>query len=285
MYTCGMSEKSHNDREDNPPLRFELVQADDYGKYLLHAKKEIVFILRAMCDKGVLITVYFNQGNDFLLTTLLAVSADGGSMLLDPGSNAEMNRKALESDKLIFTAMHDKVKIQFTVKHLASTEFKGREAFRAAVPGELLRLQRREFYRLTTPVANPLRCVIPLRLADGSRTTIETTVVDISGGGLAVITPPPGGRRIRNRPPVRELPHRAAGSRHGAGHAARAQHLRVHPAQWREEQALGLPVHRLARPHADADPALHHPRRAGTQGQGNRHAVGRAPAPPPSRAD
>lgn len=193
MYTCGMSEKSHNDREDNPPLRFELVQADDYGKYLLHAKKEIVFILRAMCDKGVLITVYFNQGNDFLLTTLLAVSADGGSMLLDPGSNAEMNRKALESDKLIFTAMHDKVKIQFTVKHLASTEFKGREAFRAAVPGELLRLQRREFYRLTTPVANPLRCVIPLRLADGSRTTIETTVVDISGGGLAVITPPPEG--------------------------------------------------------------------------------------------
>lgn len=193
-----MSVNKHNDRgesedRDNPPLRFELVQADDYSKYLLHSKKEILFILRAMCDKGVLITVYFNQGNDFLLTTLLSVSADGNSMLLDPGSNTEMNRKALESDKLIFTAMHDKVKIQFTVKHLASTEFKGREALRAAVPGELLRLQRREFYRLTTPVANPLRCVIPVKLADGTRTTIETTVVDISGGGLAVITPPPEG--------------------------------------------------------------------------------------------
>lgn len=188
-----MSEKNHNDREDDPPLRFELVQADDYSKYLLHSKKEILFILRAMCDKGVLITVYFNQGNDFLLTTLLAVSADGNSMLLDPGSNAEMNRKALESDKLIFTAMHDKVKIQFNVKRLAKAEHEGREAFRAAIPDELLRLQRREFYRLTAPIAHPIRCVIPLKLADGSRTTIETTVIDISGGGLAVITPPPEG--------------------------------------------------------------------------------------------
>lgn len=189
-----MSDAAQNDpREESPQLRFELMQADDYGKYLLHSKKEILFILRAMCEKGSLITVYFNQGNDFLLTTLLAVAADGSAMLLDPGSNAEMNRKALASEKLTFIATHEKVKIQFTVKRLSSTEYRGREAFRAAIPDELLRLQRREFYRLTTPVAHPLRCAIPVRLADGTKTTFETTVVDISGGGLAVVTPPPEG--------------------------------------------------------------------------------------------
>ena len=96
--------------EDHPQLRFELMQADDYSKYLLHSKKEIVFLLRAMRDRGALITVYFNQGNDFLLTTLLSVSADGGAMLLDHGSNAEMNRKALASEKLTFIATHDRVK-------------------------------------------------------------------------------------------------------------------------------------------------------------------------------
>jgi c-di-GMP-binding flagellar brake protein YcgR len=190
-----MSDKNQNDQmakedREGPPPRFELMQADDYGRYLLHSKKEILFILRAMREKGALITVYFNQGNDFLLTTLLSVSADGSSMLLDPGSNAEMNRKALASDKLIFVATHDKVKIQFTVKQLAQAEFGGREAFRAAIPTEMLRLQRREFYRLTTPVANPLRCIIPVKLADGSRTTVEATVLDISGGGLAVMVPP-----------------------------------------------------------------------------------------------
>jgi len=178
--------------EEHPQLRFELMQADDYGKYLLHSKKEIVFLLRAMRDSGVMITVYFNQGSDFLLTTLLSVSAEGNSLLLDPGSNAEMNRKALASEKLVFIATHDKVKIQFTVKHLAKTEYEGREAFRAAIPDELLRLQRREYYRLTAPIAHPLRCTIPLKLADGSRSTIETTVIDISGGGLGVMVPPEG---------------------------------------------------------------------------------------------
>ncbi len=184
------SEKSHP--EEDPQLRFELMQADDYGKYLLHSRKEILFILRAMREKGDMVTVYFNQGNDFLLTTLLDISADGGTMLLDPGSNAEMNRKALQSDKLVFIAAHDKVKIQFTVRRLNATEYRGREAFRASVPDEMLRLQRREYYRLTAPVAHPLRCAIPVKLADGSRTTVETTVIDISGGGLAVMAPPEG---------------------------------------------------------------------------------------------
>jgi c-di-GMP-binding flagellar brake protein YcgR len=166
------------------------MQADDFGKYLLHSKKEILFILRAMRDKGDLITVYFNQGTDFLLTTLLDV--DEGGILLDPGSNADMNSRALASDKLVFIATHDKVKIQFSVRHLARTKFEGREAFRAAVPDEMLRLQRREFYRLTAPIAHPLRCFIPVKLADGTRTTLETTVIDISGGGLAVMAPPEG---------------------------------------------------------------------------------------------
>lgn len=186
------NDTEQGEREENPQVRFELMQADDYSKYLLHSKKEIVFILRAMRDKGSLITVYFNQGNDFFLTTLLSVSADSNAMLLDPGSNAEMNGKALASEKLIFIATHEKVKIQFTARRLTRTEFEGREAFRAAIPDELLRLQRREFYRLTAPIAHPLRCSIPVKLADGTQSIIESTVVDISGGGLGVLVPPEG---------------------------------------------------------------------------------------------
>jgi c-di-GMP-binding flagellar brake protein YcgR len=178
-------------REDSPPLKFELMQADDYGKYLLQSRKEILFILRALQERGALITVYFNQGSDFLLTTLLAVEGED-ALVFDPGSSAEMNRKALAADKLIFITSHDKVKIQFTVSRLEKTRHEGREAFRTAVPETLLRLQRREYYRLTAPVGQPLKCLIPLRLADGSRTTVETTVIDISGGGLAVMAPPEG---------------------------------------------------------------------------------------------
>lgn len=176
--------------EDSPLLKFELMQSDDYSKYLLHSRKEVLFILRALCDKGALITVYFNQGADFLLTSLIEVG--DGALLFDPGGSSEMNRKALASDKLVFITSHDKVKIQFTLNRLEMAQRGGRDVFRSAVPEQLLRLQRREYYRLTAPVANPLKCSIPLRLADGSQTQVATTVIDISGGGLAMMAPPEG---------------------------------------------------------------------------------------------
>ncbi len=169
------------------PLRYEAVTADDYSKYLLHAKKEILFILRAMRDKGDLITVYFNQGKDFLLTALLDVTEAG--MLLDPGSNTEMNRRALESDKLTFIATHERVKIQFSVLGIQPAQYQGREAFRAALPAELLRLQRREFFRLATPIIHPIICVVPYKKANGAAEALEAVVTDISGGGVALVLP------------------------------------------------------------------------------------------------
>ncbi|HMM55192.1 MAG TPA: flagellar brake protein [Candidatus Desulfobacillus sp.] len=185
-----MSEDEANGRDEDQ--RIELLQADDYSRYLLHARKEILFILRRMQEKGDLVTAYFNHGGDFFLTVLLDIAADGESMLIDPGGSAETRRKALEAERLVFAASHDKVKIQFSAPRLVRAEFAGREAFRARVPQEMLRLQRREFYRLTTPLVHPLRCVIPLRPAGSSRPSIEATVIDISGGGLAVMTPPEG---------------------------------------------------------------------------------------------
>jgi c-di-GMP-binding flagellar brake protein YcgR len=172
------------------PPKFELTEADDYGKYLLYSKTEIVFILRALQKKGSLISVYFNQGNDFLLTSVLAV--DDSGITLDLGSDAQTNRKALASAKLIFVSSHERVKIQFSTTQLVEARHEGRPAFRTPLPESLLRLQRREYYRLTTPIANPLKCLVPVPREDGSQRTVEVNVMDISGGGVAVVVPPEG---------------------------------------------------------------------------------------------
>lgn len=187
-----MTDQANESPQEETPLKFELMQADNYSKYLLHSRTEILFLMRALLDKGSLITVYFNQGNDFLLTSIVAVTGDSGHIVLDYGSDEEMNRKALASDKLVCITTHEKVKIQFILRHLEKVKFQGRESFRATLPDTLLRLQRREYYRLTTPVARPLKCVIPVTLSDGSTSKVEANVVDISGGGVAVMAPPTG---------------------------------------------------------------------------------------------
>lgn len=162
----------------------------DYTKYLLHSKSEILFVLRALHADSDRITVYFNEGKDFLLTTLIAV--DDGGVTIDYGSSGEMNRRALTAEKLFCVASHDRVRVQFLLRGVARVDFQGSPAFRAALPETVLRLQRREYYRLTTPVARPLKCQIPIPQADGKTVTVEVNVLDISGGGLAMMAPPEG---------------------------------------------------------------------------------------------
>ena len=175
--------------EQTPP-RFELEQNNDYSKFLLYSKSEIVFVLRSLIQKGAMVTVYFDQGKSFLLTSLLALTQDNSEFILDIGSDHEMNSKALETDKLIFTTSIDKVKIQFSINKLSGTTYDGRPAFCGALPETLLRLQRREYFRLSTPIASPIKCIIPMKRADGSALTVEAPLLDISGGGVGLMVHP-----------------------------------------------------------------------------------------------
>ena len=170
--------------------QFELEQSDEYSKYLLYSKPEILAVLRSLIQKGAMITVYFDQGNSFLLTSLLTLNADNRELIFDMGSNDEMNRRALLAKKLIFTAIIDKVKVQFSLDKLSSTQNEGRQAFLGALPEKLLRLQRREYFRLSTPIATPIKLCTTLRREDGSIQFVEVPLMDISGGGIGLMVTP-----------------------------------------------------------------------------------------------
>ena len=163
---------------------------DEFARFTVHSKTEIRYILNAMRESNSLVTVHFDHGNHFLLTSVVSVSDSGNDLILDCGSNAEMNKRVLQTDKLNCSSVHDKVKIQFTLHGVDPTKFDGRQALLADLPVTLIRLQRRDFYRMTTPVGNPLKCQIPIPLPDGGKRTIEATVADIGAGGLALVLPP-----------------------------------------------------------------------------------------------
>lgn len=177
------------DSEPSPAV-FELEQSDAYSRFLLYSKSEILAILRTLMQKGSMITVYFDQGRSFLLTSIITLSADNRAFVLDVGSDEAMNRKALLADHLIFTTMVDKVKVQFSLDKLSPTQSDGRPAFLARMPETVLRLQRREFFRLSTPVANPVTMSTALRCPDASRLAIELPLTDISGGGVGLLVTP-----------------------------------------------------------------------------------------------
>lgn len=173
-----------------PPLRFELMQADDYARYFLTRKAEIVFALRALLKAHSIVSAYVDDSADFMLTALLEIGDD--RLVLDCATDEAMNRRALSSRRIVLLTSHDRVKIQFALPGLTRIDFEGRPAFAAPLPERLLRLQRREYFRLTASADRPLRCSIGLPMASGGVRTVDAHVIDLSAGGVAILAPPEG---------------------------------------------------------------------------------------------
>lgn len=173
-----------------PQPRFELLQADDFSQYLLRERREIAFVLRQLAAKRSMITAYFGDSHDFLISSIVAVSPNERQVFLDLGMQEEDIAGALLAKELLCVTQLDKVKIQFALAGFERTTHDGFPALLAPLPDILLRLQRREYYRLTAPSSDTLVCQIPSPAA--GRSTIDVNIVDISGGGVAVVAPPNG---------------------------------------------------------------------------------------------
>jgi len=163
------------------------IGADDASKYLVESGKEVAYILRAIMQKGERVTAHFNHGNDLILTAIIDVSMEDG-VVLDYGASEALNRKLLGASKIIFITSQDKVRVQFTASDVEKITYEGRPAFRISLPDSLIKLQRREYFRLTTPISKPLACTFPLESGDNA----SLTIVDISIGGVGVMNPPKG---------------------------------------------------------------------------------------------
>jgi c-di-GMP-binding flagellar brake protein YcgR len=172
------------------PLRFEIEQPKEYDQYLLYSRAEIAAILRALMQKRALVSAYFNNNRSFLLTAVLAVDMAADTLVLDCGRESGTNHQALLAKQLLLTAAIDKVKVQFTLGKLSETQHAGLPAFSAALPDKLLRLQRRECFRLSTPITKPVKCIAMIKRADGSTFLLEASLLDISGGGIGLMAPP-----------------------------------------------------------------------------------------------
>ena len=198
--------------------RVELIHADDEARYLLSDRREIAAILRQLIEAHALLSARLRPGTDTFITAILGVAEDGESLVIDASRDDAINARiiagaegpaagdpeaqgegldedvaAQDSSQAVVldcVTQLDRVRIQFGLKSLQLTSSEGSAAFRAALPQQLLRLQRREFYRLQAPVTQSLTCTLPLRHTDGVVRNADLRVLDISGGGVAIAVPP-----------------------------------------------------------------------------------------------
>lgn len=162
------------------------VNSDKLAQYTLTSPLEIAHHLRRIVLANQMVTVFSNQGKSFILSRILAVDSKQDLLIFDMGSNPDMNRLLLKSDRHVFVCTPEGVKTQFAVGRVREINYEGRAALATAIPIELIKLQRREYFRIQTPIASPISC--HMHDFDGGKGLI-LPVYDISLGGVSLILP------------------------------------------------------------------------------------------------
>jgi len=123
-------------------------------RFFLLGQMEIVSVLNELVHHREPVTVYFNGGRDFMLTTLLEVRADG--LIFDPSGDLKANNRLPLSTTGVFVARLNGIRVQFSTKQAQVFSWGGSDAFWVPLPERVVRLQRRESYRILLPVAKPI---------------------------------------------------------------------------------------------------------------------------------
>lgn len=163
-------------------MKIELLTSEDANRYLVHHRGDIERILRDIMQDKAIVAAYGENGKDFLLTSIIAVDTKEDAVYLGYGPDEKLNVQLLASNNATFATTHEHVRVQFSCNHVERARHGSTPAFRIAIPSELLRMQRREYYRLVTSVINPVKCMIN---TDGGM--LESLVVDISIGGVGIL--------------------------------------------------------------------------------------------------
>ena len=161
-------------------------RSEDWHDFEVGSRKEIIALLRAIGDNRQLVRMLIDGESEVAFSSILDVDADANSVILDCSINDEQNRRLLAAGAVLLETMLDKIRILFSTENIEACRHEDGPALRIALPASLIRLQRREYYRTTTPLGNPVRVYItlPAELGGGNG---AFPLADISCGGISIL--------------------------------------------------------------------------------------------------
>lgn len=161
-------------------------ELEQWHDYEVGSRREIVALLRQIAEKHQLVRLLIKGESDVCVTSLLEVDPDDDFILLDRSISRDQNTRIVAAPKVLCETMLDKIRILFRLENLTPATWQGGGALRAPLPATLIRLQRRDYYRMETPVTNPVRVTMPLPADLGAGMAIFP-LHDISCGGVALL--------------------------------------------------------------------------------------------------
>lgn len=158
-----------------------LLDVNDVGPYLIHSYREIIALMRRLSSHREQVRMIFSHGEEALATSVLLASESG--VVVSSAYDPDLTARILACNNISFDTALDKVRIVFFARSIRACTYENQPALHIDLPDSIVRLQRREFYRVMTS-----RCAIQIEQPNGHGPyPIGFTVQNVSAGGIALI--------------------------------------------------------------------------------------------------
>lgn len=171
-----------------PSSQHDLSPADHdklLAPYTLNSRAEILFQLHAIQKRKLLVNLDLTGSRQIVVTSVLAINEANNTLILDSARGDALNHELMSGKGAEFIAQIDGVSITFATGPVTLCDFEKLPALRMDIPRSLIRLQRREHFRVPMPIAHPVKCIVASTL-EAEPEPITAHIMDISGGGVAI---------------------------------------------------------------------------------------------------
>jgi c-di-GMP-binding flagellar brake protein YcgR len=166
---------------ENPPRLHERGLATDF---VVDTRVGIENLLQAIVHAKRPARVTCRTTSDRATVRLLEIDSRRRRLIFVPLSASEMHGWLSDAREIVFSTDHDGVPIEFTCERPSRTASDGAQTYAVRFPRYVIRLQRRNAYRLPAP---EIACT--LRDDFGSGPDLTPRVLDVSAGGVDLAMP------------------------------------------------------------------------------------------------
>lgn len=162
--------------------------------FTLKNSNEITRKLTLLLKQNNLITVSFNEGKLFFISTLIAIDLKKRRIHFDSSSDEKINQQLINSNSILFETQLAGVHVSFTVPKISRPLLGKSTELTLEFPTELIWLERRLFYRVKAPAQNTPTCQFIINTTDSltgnTSHCLNFEIHDISLTGFSFIYVP-----------------------------------------------------------------------------------------------
>ncbi len=161
----------------------------DIAKYLVRNPKQVLTYLKMLSAERCLISAHFGiEDKDTFLTAIIDIDEKKQTITVDCGPKEYLNKKLIDSAVIKCTTKYKGIKVLFEARKVKKSGKPGQPAFSLPIPGSIYWMQKRQFYRIKSPLSKNSFCTLSFKDTETEEeTSVDFKLNDLSACGISIL--------------------------------------------------------------------------------------------------